>query len=86
VWNIPCICYFKRQNSSKYHSVLDCFIANRSKSKLALKKYISFLQKLITTPSLSREEDETASLIGAFFQAENIPTNRLGNNIWSRNK
>lgn len=44
------------------------------------------LKKLIKTPSLSREEDETADLLQEYFRERNIPFSRLENNIWSRNK
>ena len=45
--------------------------------------YIKLLQKLIATPSFSREEEGTAQLIVDFFKNQNIPTQRKGNNIWA---
>ncbi|WP_304233053.1 M20 family metallo-hydrolase [Jiulongibacter sediminis] len=54
--------------------------------ELLKKEAIELLKKLIATPSLSREEDETAYLIEEFFRERNIPFSRLGNNIWSRNQ
>ncbi|MEN0050577.1 MAG: M20 family metallo-hydrolase [Bacteroidota bacterium] len=51
-----------------------------------MKKYVSLLQKMIVTPSLSKEEEKTADLIQQFLQAENILMNRLKNNIWITNK
>ncbi len=47
---------------------------------------ITLLKKLITTPSLSGEEDKTALLIQAWFQEKNIPFKRENNNIWAFNK
>ena len=47
--------------------------------------YITLLQKLIATPSFSREEDKTADIIQDFFHQRNIPTERKGNNVWAKN-
>ena len=47
---------------------------------------ISLLKQLIETPSLSREEDRTADLIVSFLKERGVETERLGNNIWARNK
>jgi acetylornithine deacetylase len=47
---------------------------------------IELLKRLIATPSLSREEDQTAGHIEEFFRERNIPFSREKNNIWSRNK
>jgi len=47
---------------------------------------IGLLKELIATPSFSREEDGTASIIEKFFQAKKIETKRYLNNIWVRNK
>lgn len=46
---------------------------------------ISLLQNLIQTPSFSREEEHTAAHIQDFFNKKNIPTQRQGNNIWTKN-
>jgi acetylornithine deacetylase len=43
---------------------------------------IDLLKQLITTPSLSKEEDQTADLIQSFFEAKGITTFRKGNNVW----
>lgn len=43
---------------------------------------VQLLTRLISTPSFSREEDKTASLIEDFFKTKNIPTQRFGNNVW----
>ncbi len=47
---------------------------------------IELLQKLIATPSFSKEEDKTAEVISDFLTAKGIPVNRSGNNVWATNK
>ncbi|HEY5824444.1 MAG TPA: M20 family metallo-hydrolase [Cyclobacteriaceae bacterium] len=47
---------------------------------------LDLLQKLIATPSFSKEEDKTASIIQDFFQQHQIATERIGNNVWAKNK
>lgn len=47
---------------------------------------IELLQKLIATPSFSKEEDKTAAIIEQFFSEKNVPSNRLLNNVWCVNK
>ena len=49
-------------------------------------KAIMLLKKLIETPSLSREEDKTAELLISFFSENGVETERLGNNVWAKNK
>ncbi len=49
-------------------------------------KAITLLKKLIETPSLSREEDKTAELLISFFSENGVETERLGNNVWAKNK
>lgn len=44
------------------------------------------LQKLISLPSLSKEEGDTASAIELFFQDHGVKTHRKENNIWAFNK
>ncbi len=46
-------------------------------------KAIHLLQQLIATPSLSREEDKTASLIFDFLQKEDASPQRKLNNVWA---
>jgi acetylornithine deacetylase len=46
---------------------------------------IQLLQQLIATPSFSKEEDGTASLLEKFFANQKIPTQRIGNNVWASN-
>lgn len=47
---------------------------------------IGLLKQLIATPSFSKEEAETATIIGNFLQSNQIPFNRHLNNIWAVNK
>jgi acetylornithine deacetylase len=47
---------------------------------------ISLLKQLVETPSFSREEQDTAALIAAFFTRQNIPVQRLQNNVWAFNR
>ena len=46
-------------------------------------KAIQLLQRLIETPSFSREEDKTASIIEDFLRKEGVTTNRHMNNVWA---
>ncbi len=47
-------------------------------------KVIYLLKKLISTPSLSREEHNTAQILFDFFVEEGLHPNRQNNNIWLR--
>ena len=47
---------------------------------------VALLKELITTPSFSKEEEETAAIIGKFFALKGIPASRVGNNMYSLNK
>lgn len=47
---------------------------------------VALLKQLVATPSFSKEEGETASLIGKFFADKGIPAARVGNNIYAQNK
>jgi acetylornithine deacetylase len=47
---------------------------------------VQLLKQLIATPSFSKEEDGTASIIESFFHAKDIKTTRLVNNVWAVNK
>jgi len=44
-------------------------------------KAVKLLTQLISTPSLSREEDKTAEILQAFLRAEGIIATRIGNNV-----
>jgi acetylornithine deacetylase/succinyl-diaminopimelate desuccinylase-like protein len=50
------------------------------------KDAVALLKQLIGTPSFSKEEDRTATVIEDFLQQRNITTNRLLNNVWCQNK
>lgn len=47
---------------------------------------IELLRELISTPSFSKEEDQTASIIGKFFGVRNVAASRVGNNVFALNK
>jgi acetylornithine deacetylase/succinyl-diaminopimelate desuccinylase-like protein len=47
---------------------------------------LTLLQSLIAIPSFSKEESETANIIEDFFKKHSVQTNRIGNNVWSKNK
>lgn len=49
-------------------------------------KATQLLKQLITIPSFSREEHNTAAALEDFFAQEGIPTQRKGNNVWALNK
>ncbi|MFL5787168.1 MAG: M20/M25/M40 family metallo-hydrolase, partial [Flavisolibacter sp.] len=47
---------------------------------------VNLLKNLISTPSISREEEFTATLLQHFFEENNIRVQRHLNNVWVRNK
>lgn len=47
---------------------------------------VHLLKALIATPSISREEDKTASLIQTYLGEKDIPVHRHLNNVWCLNK
>jgi acetylornithine deacetylase len=47
---------------------------------------IGLLQKLIATPSFSKEEDNTADTIENFLQSKGVTAYRYLNNVWAKNK
>jgi acetylornithine deacetylase len=47
---------------------------------------ISLLKSLIATPSFSKEEQNTASIIEDFLNSRKVQTHRKGNNIWAYNQ
>lgn len=47
---------------------------------------VELLKQLISTPSFSKEENDTAEIICAFFDKHQIPHGRVGNNIYAKNK
>ncbi len=44
------------------------------------------LKELIATPSFSKEEEQTASIIGKMLALKNIAATRVGNNVFALNK
>jgi len=47
---------------------------------------LGLLKQLIATPSFSREEDKTATLIEEYLRSKGIGAERAMNNIWAKNK
>ena len=47
---------------------------------------VDLLKKLIVTPSFSKEEDKTASLIEEFLHSKNVNPERFLNNVFAKNK
>ena len=47
---------------------------------------VALLKELIATPSLSKEEEQTASIIGKLLAIKNIAGTRVGNNVFALNK
>ncbi|OPB85919.1 M20 family metallo-hydrolase [Elizabethkingia ursingii] len=46
---------------------------------------LALLKRLIETQSFSKEEDQTAQMIGDFLEAKGVTYNREQNNIWAKN-
>lgn len=46
-------------------------------------KYITLLQRLIQTPSISGQEDAACTLLEQWMTAEGIAVHRVGNNLWA---
>lgn len=51
-----------------------------------LEEVTDLLKKLITTPSFSKEESETANIIREYLEVKGIEANRHLNNVWAANK
>ncbi len=47
---------------------------------------VLLLKQLIATPSFSKEENNTADIIAAFFDTHGVVYSRVGNNVYSTNK
>lgn len=54
--------------------------------KKLFKNALGLLQKLIATPSFSKEENLAASIVEEFFETHRVQTFRKGNNVWAKNK
>lgn len=48
-----------------------------------MKKYITLLQRMIQTPSISGEEDAVCTLLEQWMRAEGCHPHRVGNNLWA---
>lgn len=46
-------------------------------------KYITLLQRIIQTPSISGQEDAVCELLEQWMAAEGIAVHRVGNNLWA---
>ena len=46
-------------------------------------KYITLLQRIIQTPSISGQEDAVCTLLEQWMTAEGIAVRRVGNNLWA---
>jgi len=46
---------------------------------------VKLLKQLISTPSFSKEENDTAELICGFLEKHQIPFSRVGNNVYAKN-
>ena len=44
---------------------------------------IALLDKLIATPSISREESATADILEAFLREKGVEVQRIHNNVWA---
>ncbi len=51
-----------------------------------IRQHISLLSTLISTPSLSRQEDQTATIIFDYLKSHGVLPKRKHNNIWATNK
>ena len=55
-------------------------------NKIIYENAVGLLKQLISTPSFSKEENDTAEIICAFFSKHAVPFARVGNNIYAKNK
>lgn len=55
-------------------------------NKIIYENAVGLLKQLISTPSFSKEENDTAEIICAFFSKHDVPFARVGNNIYAKNK
>lgn len=47
---------------------------------------VDLLKQLISTPSFSKEENDTAEILVNFFEQRGVPWSRVGNNVYAKNK
>ena len=55
-------------------------------NKINYENAIGLLKQLISTPSFSKEENDTAQIICDFFNVHGVSFARVGNNIYAKNK
>lgn len=53
---------------------------------ILIEEAIALLKELITIPSFSKEEDQTAGVLCLYFAKKGIPHYRIGNNVYVPNK
>jgi acetylornithine deacetylase len=58
---------------------------SESKSDVLFEDAVHLLRVLISTPSFSKEEEQTAAIIEAFFRRKDIKCHRHLNNVWAKN-
>ena len=46
-------------------------------------KYITLLQRMIQTPSISGQEDVVCTMLAEWMTAEGCTPHRIGNNLWA---
>ena len=56
----------------------------KSMERVTAQEAISLLDKLIATPSHSREESATADILEAFLREKGIDAQRIHNNVWAK--
>ncbi len=54
-------------------------------TSILFEKAVALLKLLISTPSFSKEENDTAELITDFLHENGIPNKRVGNNVYAKN-
>ena len=52
--------------------------------QVSAQEAIALLDRLIATPSHSREESGTGDVIEAFLRAQGVDVQRIYNNVWAR--
>ena len=55
-------------------------------NKINYENAVGLLKQLISTPSFSKEENDTAQIICDFFNVHGVSFARVGNNIYAKNK
>jgi acetylornithine deacetylase len=76
---------FSQPSSQSFSQSCSSLLAVKTAQELA-PVAAQLLERLIALPSPSREEDKTAEAIQEFLHERAIPTERMGNNVWSCNR